>query len=572
MGRFFQKMTAACAAACRVFHGDQSSLENSQADALETLCRAQAVECERLRVLLDNIQESVILIDPCGEIQTINRAAERMFGYEAREVRGKRVNALLPPEQLGLHEGALSRHIEPESRDVLGIVRAFTGYRKDGSAFPMNVRLHEVVLGGVVWYLGSVIDISAQKEREEVLQQTMERAEAANRTKSDFLANMSHELRTPLNSILGMTQLLLSSSLTEDQKELASVVFISSNNLLKIVNDILDLSKIEAGDERLESIGFDPQKVFAFVLRELSQVANAKGVELNFHNEDGALPYLVGDPLRFKRIVTNLVSNAIKYTPQGQVDVNVSLRLLGTRRVDLRCEVADTGIGIPAEKLACVFDKFVQADSSMTRKFGGTGLGLAITRELVLKMGGQIGVESEEGQGSRFWFMIPFETTDTLSEEKEEEYRAPRCGLTAPGEARILVAEDQVVNQMLIKQLLRRFGVRQAVMVETGAEVLEAFRDGPWTLILMDCYMPDRNGYEATREIRVLEAKTGGHVPILAMTANAMVGDREKCLEAGMDDYVSKPINIKQLKEMMGQWIAFERPDALETKGGDVPG
>ena len=385
-----------------------------------------------------------------------------------------------------------------------------------------------------------------------------EAAEAASVAKSEFLANMSHELRTPLNSILGMARMLSEAELPKEQHELADTVFRSSVNLLEIVNDILDLSKIEAGEMKLEHIGFDAGYVFHSVMHSLDHIAKEKRLPIIRHYDKDTFPYLVGDPTRLGRILTNLIGNAIKYTDKGQVDVYASCRPLDATHVELRCEIKDTGIGIPKDKHQRIFEKFVQADTSTTRKYGGTGLGLAITQQLVELMGGSIGLESEVGQGSTFWFTIAFETTDTLTEDKYIRRKKMLRGNIRAEDARILVAEDHPMNQLFMKKILKKFGITNIEIVENGVEVLAVHRASTWDIILMDCHMPEKNGYDTTKEIRELEKTTGKHIPIIAMTANAMVGDKEKCLRYGMDEYLSKPVNLDELKAVLSQWVLFD--------------
>jgi CheY-like chemotaxis protein/HPt (histidine-containing phosphotransfer) domain-containing protein len=238
--------------------------------------------------------------------------------------------------------------------------------------------------------------------------------------------------------------------------------------------------------------------------------------------------------------------------------------LTDDKRVQFRCEITDTGIGIPNEMHARIFEKFVQGDSTTTRKYGGTGLGLAITKQLVELMGGHIGVESEIEVGSTFWFTIPFEVTDRLSDEKNVRRKRMASGTIAPSAARILVAEDHPMNQMFMTTLLKRFGIGTFEIAENGTAVLKRHAENPWDVILMDCHMPEKNGYDTTNEIRDSEKRTGAHVPIIAMTANAMIGDKEKCLRYGMDEYLSKPVSIDELKEVLGQWIYFEEFSAAE--------
>jgi len=397
---------------------------------------------------------------------------------------------------------------------------------------------------------------------QEALKYAKVSAESANVAKSEFLANMSHELRTPLNSILGMLRLLRESGLDKEQEELAMTAGSASTNLLEIVNDILDLSKIEADEVELESIGFDVNYVFHSTVLTLERLAAEKRISITRNYKRETFPYVIGDPTRFGRILVNLISNAIKYTDEGRIEVNAFSTRIGENRLELHCEIKDTGIGIPKEKQGTIFEKFVQADASTTRKYGGTGLGLAITRQLVELMGGTIGVNSESGKGSTFWFMIPFTVTSELNHEERLRKHKAFVGIIPPGRARIMIAEDHPLNQLYIKKLLKKFGIPNFEIVENGALALKRFKEVTWDIILMDCHMPDMNGYDTTQAIRVMERGTGDHIPIVAMTANAMVGDREKCLRCGMDDYISKPVNIDELKEVLGQWIRFETPSA----------
>ncbi len=400
-------------------------------------------------------------------------------------------------------------------------------------------------------------------------------AEKASEAKSEFLANMSHELRTPLNSIMGMTRMIIESkALDEDNEDMAKTVYKSATNLLDTVNDILDISKIEAGSIVLEELAFDFKDTVSGIVSSLSQLASSKGVALDcrFINDD--IPYVIGDPLRINRVLINLVGNAIKYTSPDEtgnkkvpeVNILVDVQDIGYGRAEIYCEVQDTGIGIPHDKQETIFEKFTQADVSTTRKYGGTGLGLSITKELVELMGGEIGVRSQVDKGSTFWFKIPFEITDEIDETNHEDVKRKRRIRKRDSNryrvdvdiAKILVAEDHLLNKALIKRLLERMGFTDITIVENGKLAVKTYKSGSYDVILMDCHMPEMNGYETTQAIRQIEKLTNRHIPIVALTADAMKGTQERCLDAGMDEYVTKPIDADELKEVLMQWVKIE--------------
>ena len=402
--------------------------------------------------------------------------------------------------------------------------------------------------------------------RQEALDER-DKAKKASRAKSDFLANMSHELRTPLNSIIGLSRILFEDLDPEtDEHFMSATVYKASTNLLDIVNDILDLSKVEAGEITLEKIGFDFKKVLSSVVETLAPIASTRGLSLNYSYKGEDLPYLIGDPLRTSRILTNLIGNAIKYTEEGMVDVEVEFEKTSAMQGTLKCSVIDTGIGIASKNLESIFEKFTQADETTTRKFGGTGLGLAITRELVTMMGGEIHVESELGQGSVFTFEIPFDIAKKLHDNhigdadstlsiKKDKVRAK--------DFKVLVAEDHELNQAFIKKLLKSNGIENYDIVSNGCDAVHFYKADAYDLILMDCHMPEKNGYDATREIRNIELENKkDHVPIIALTADAMVGTRERCIEAGMDEYLSKPIDADRFKSILSNWVEWlDTPD-----------
>ncbi len=414
--------------------------------------------------------------------------------------------------------------------------------------------------GTITHYLGYVVDITERIQAEEALRGAKEAAEEANRTKSQFLANMSHEIRTPMSSVMGLTDLLLRTALTPVQREYAETIQHSADSLLTLLNDILDVSRIEAGRLDFEHLDFDPRTTVEAVIDALTAPARRKDLELTRRIAPAVPSRLRGDPGRLRQILTNLISNAVKFTREGGVTVRVDLDHEEESAAVIRFAVADTGPGIPADRSADLFEVFTQRDASTTRISGGAGLGLAISRQLCELMGGRIGVESEEGKGSTFWFTVPFERSPHRdTDEPRDAAAAADTGVPAVPDkrrqtARILVVEDNPINQTVAIELLQQIGYR-ADLVTNGLEAIQAFELSHYDLVLMDVQMPEMDGFEATRRIRLLQDSQESRTPIIAMTAYAMKGDRERCLAAGMDGYVSKPVHSGALEEILARWI-----------------
>ncbi len=519
----------------------------------------------RFRGLFETIPDGVFQTSREGKILAANPALVHILGFESEE-------------ELKAVEVAQDLYVDPAVRPVLTERLEQTGElrnvelqlrRKDGRQITALENAHPVrgPDGAIRYYEGTLTDITDRKRAEQELIRYTREVEEASRLKSQFLANVSHEIRTPMYGIIGMNGLLLESRLDPEQQECADAVRRSAEYLLGILNDLLDLSKIEAGRLELEHIDFDLRGVLNDVRDLLADRAVDKGIALVTDLDESLPAGARGDPGRLRQILVNLVGNAIKFTEEGHVAVRGRLAKSGPDSELVRFEVTDTGVGIPPEAQARLFQPFSQADGSTTRRYGGTGLGLAISRQLVELMGGQIGVRSEPGRGSEFWFavklerargavpLVPAGTPSSLTRLTGKLAATGKAGDRARG--RILIAEDNLVAKKLSAKLVEKLGYLVEV-VANGREALEAAAKETYDLILMDCQMPEMDGFAATAGIRQLERNTR-RTPIIAMTAHAMRGDRERCLAAGMDDYLSKPMKFEELATTIERWHAAPR-------------
>lgn len=380
-----------------------------------------------------------------------------------------------------------------------------------------------------------------------------ERAEEASDMKSGFLANMSHEIRTPMNGIIGVVDLLRTTPLTSDQRNYVDIIRDSANTMLALLNNILDLSKIESGKFSLEKIGFELPSMIRSIINVFKYQASEKGLALDLMLADSVPHHLQGDPLRLRQILTNLIGNAVKFTEKGQVSVRLQVVEQRSEQVTIRCEVQDTGPGLPPEVQEKIFENFTQADPSTTRRHGGSGLGLSICKQLVEIMGGRIGVISEPGQGATFWIEIPLVKIPATAVEEIGPDEVEAQVRDFKQAFKVLIAEDNPINSQVFEGMLQKMNLPCRV-AENGAIAVELLRRENFDMVLMDCNMPAMDGYEASRRIRQMTPPKN-LIPIIAITANVMKGDREKCLEAGMNDVLSKPVSFPDLQKKLYQFL-----------------
>ena len=546
-----------------------------------------------LQATVVNAKDGIIITEANLEndgpkIVYVNEAFERISGYKAEEIIGKTPRVLQGKDTDRATLDILKQTLVsgmPYSGEILN-------YTKDGTPYWLDIQIVPVKdeEGNITHYTAIERDITDRKEVEKELRAQVEERErlnkvmqeytdrlelkrleeieineklqSTNQAKTDFLANMSHELRTPMTGVIGMSYLLKDTSLNDEQEELVNTIQNSANTLLVLLNDILDFSKIEAKELSLERIPFALSDTLNETFNLLSPLAKEKNINLDVNLSDALPKNIWGDPARLSQIINNLLGNAIKFTHEGNVKLTGQIE----KNNSIKVFISDTGPGIPEDKIDTIFEKFTQADNSVTRKYGGTGLGLAITKEIVDLMGGQIGVDSKVGQGSTFWFQIPIEQAgneDVDAFNKRDMVPQNNKDLRNASDIKALLVEDAPVNKVFARKLLTKFGFSNINEADNGQEALKEYKSGKYDVIFMDCQMPEMDGYEATKEIR----KHGDNdTLIIAMTANAMLGDREKCLDAGMNDYISKPLRPDRLKNLLAKYFNLGKSDdAMDT-------
>jgi PAS domain S-box-containing protein len=532
-------------------------------------------EIAKLDKMVASIPDAVISTDPQHRIVTWNVAAERIFGLPAGSALGQALDAFLP-EAAAIIDRARQRTVE--AAEVGGAMpgaspQQTTAQRADGQALQVEMNISEWVQDGQTYFTLIVRDVSERLRLVEELKIAKDEAERASQAKSTFLANMSHEIRTPMNAVLGLTHLALRQATDERGRDYLERIQQSAQHLLGIIDDILDFSKIEADKLRLEHIDFSLASVLENFSNLIVDKATAKGLKLSIEVGPDVPDALVGDPLRLGQILINYGNNAVKFTERGEIRVRVERLEQGAQDVVLRCAVRDTGIGLSPEHRQRLFQSFHQADPSTSRQYGGTGLGLAIAARLADMMGGQVGVDSRLGEGSTFWFSARFGLAAAAAPTPADGSLPVLAalggiGTMAPGTAearrvRVLVVDDNEVNLLIAGEMLSYAGA-EVHTAEDGVQALQRLQSETFDLVFMDMQMPVMDGLEATRRIR---ARTDGpRVPIVAMTANALPADRERCLQAGMDDVITKPIDPDRLVAVVQRW-AFSAPNAATITG-----
>jgi PAS domain S-box-containing protein len=494
----------------------------------------------KFQSFLESVPDAIVIVDKQGNIQSVNKQTEEMFGYLRNEIIGNKIELLMPSRFKEAHPGHRDGFVSHSKTRKMGEGMQLFAQRKNGLEFPVEISLSKIDTEDGFMVCSSIRDVSNQKRIEKDLNEAILKAENAVKSKQQFLSNMSHEIRTPMNAIIGFTKVILKTELTPKQKEYLNAIKMSGDTLIVLINDILDLAKVDAGKMIFEKAPFKLSLSIATMLHLFETKIQEKNLELIVKYDQNIPEVLVGDAIRLHQIILNLVGNAIKFTSEGKITVSVRKLTEDTENITIEFSIADTGIGIEAKKIDKIFENFQQAHSQTSRIFGGTGLGLAIVKQLVEKQGGSIRVESEVDKGATFSFVLGFKKAKgatVLDNEITELVDDPIQDI------KVLVVEDVELNQLLMKTLLEDFGF-ECDIAENGKIAVEKLEKSGYDIVLMDLQMPIMNGFQATDYIRnTLKSQ----IPIIALTADVTTIDIEKCKAVGMNDYIPKPVDDRKL-------------------------
>ncbi len=565
--RYLRKDGSVCRLSWRVTADKVTGIAYATARDI-TRSKQYETEIRRYQDIVQSSDDAIIGKTLEGIVTSWNPGAEKIFGYDAVEMIGKPMTVLFPPEQIGEEQAFLAQIARG------GTVNHYVSrrIRKDGSLIDVSVTLSPIIddEGRIAGASKIARDITELMEHEHDLEEARAAADAANRAKSVFLSNMSHEIRTPMNGILGMTQLLEDSELDTEQKEYLDVIKTSSESLLSLINDVLDLSKIESGRIELELKDFSLRASINEVIKTQISLIRSKKLTIDTDIPAAVPDDLIGDQLRLKQALLNLVSNAVKFTEKGGIRISVSVAERNNDIALLKIGVADTGIGISPAVIRKIFEPFVQADASITRKHGGTGLGLSICTRLVELMGGKVWAESSVGTGSTFYLHIPFLVNKAVSEHRDRGRSGKLSAMWEGPSIRILLVDDQKTNLLIAGRLLQKAG-HSVTEARDGVEAFQKWEQGAFDLILMDIQMPGMNGIEVARSIRERERESGNHIPIIALTARALREERDEILCHGFDGYVAKPLELAVLFSEMKRCLPQRASDGHEATNRFFP-
>jgi PAS domain S-box-containing protein len=528
-----------------------NSLLKKTTEDLKNAVEALKIRAEELSILLSTIPALVYFKDTNLNYILVNKAFERFINLPFYGIQGKKVEDLLPEYKSNNYQEMEMEVIE--SGLPLYNIEEVIHKNKKEIWLTSNLAPYRDNNGDIIGLVGISWDITDRKKYEIELQAAKEQAEEGTRAKSEFLANMSHEIRTPMNGIIGMAEILKQANLGKQENENLDILISSTRSLLSLVNDILDISKIEAGKVELEIEDFKIRDILKDIENIMFIRAEEKALDYKTFVSSNVPDFLKGDPYRLKQIILNLVNNAVKFTDKGHVHIFIDITEEEEESVILEVKVVDSGIGISDDGKKNLFQLFSQVDTSTTKVYGGTGLGLSIAKRLVSLMGGEIGMESVHNRGSTFWFTASLQLSKRKGVKTEKTKKESFVSKKSLKKLKILLAEDNEINQKIIQYSLTNSGFKVDI-ARNGQEAIDMYHKKEYDLVLMDVQMPVLDGFEATAHIREIEqnALNGNiHIPIIALTANAMKGDREKCLEAGMDEYLSKPFTPNDLMNII---------------------